>query len=76
VVGAAVNLKTGRVVWLPSTICCWPMDVDDKFQPVVAHLNSALIVLSGLRNEKEGDQRAHFYSLEGDQFVLVRDIPR
>jgi len=76
VTGAAVNLKTGHVVWLPSSICCWPMDVDSKFQPVVAHLNSTLIVLSGLRNEKEGDQGAHFYSLEGERFGHILDVPR
>ena len=74
--GAAVNLKTGHVVWLPSTICCWPMDADDKFQPVLFRLNSTLIVLSGLRNEKEGDQGAHFYRIQGEQFVHVRDISR
>lgn len=74
--GAAVNLKTGHVVWLPSTICCWPTDADGKFQPVLARLDSTLIVLSGLRNEKEGDQGAHFYSIEGGHFVHVRDISR
>ena len=74
--GAAVNLKTGRVVWLPSTICCRPSDSDANFQPVVFRVNSTLLVLSGLRNEKEGDQGAHFYRIEGDQFVLVRDILR
>jgi hypothetical protein len=74
--GAAVNLKTGHVVWLPSTICCWPMDVDNKFQPVLARLNSTLIVLSGLRNEKEGDQGAHFYAIENEQFVHISDVPR
>jgi hypothetical protein len=73
--GAEVNLRTGRVVWLPSTICCWPSDADDKFQPFVFRVNSTLLVMSGLRNEKEGDQGAHFYRIEGDQFVFVRDIP-
>lgn len=74
--GAAVNLRTGRVAWLPGTICCWPSDADANFEPVVARLTSTLIVLSGLRNEKEGDQGAHFYNLEGGRFVHLRDVPR
>jgi hypothetical protein len=73
--GAAVHLSTGRVVWLSSTICCWPADADGEFQPVLARLNSTLIVLSGLRDERAGDQGAHFYSIEGGHFVHVRDIP-
>ena len=73
--GAAVNLKTGRVVWLSSTICCWPSDVDGNFQPVVFRANSTPLVLSGPRNEKEDDQGAHFYRIAGNQFVFVRNIP-
>jgi len=72
--GAAVNLKTGHVVWLPSTLCCWPADADANFQPVIFRVNSSLIVLSGLRDEKEGDQGTHFYRIDGGRFVLVRDI--
>lgn len=74
--GAAVDLQTGGVIWLPASICCWPADVDDKFKPVEFRLESKLIVLSGLRNEKEGDQGAHFYRLEGGRFVHVFDVPR
>jgi hypothetical protein len=74
--GAAVNLRTGRVVWLPSTICYWPSDADTNFESVLFRANSILLVVSGLRNEKEGDQCAHFYRIEGDRFIFVRDIPR
>ncbi len=49
------------MVWLPSTICRWPSDADANFQPVVFRPNSTLLVLSGPRNEKEGDQGAHIY---------------
>jgi hypothetical protein len=38
--------------------------------------DSALLVLSGLRNEKEGDQGSHFYRIDADRFVLVRDMSR
>jgi hypothetical protein len=73
---AVVNLGTGRVVWLPSSICCWPSDADANFKPVEFRANSALLVRSGLRDEKEGDQGSPFYRVKGDRFAFVRNIPR
>lgn len=73
--GAAVDVVTGKVVWLPVTICC-AQGTDKNFQPIVARINSRLIVLSGLRNKKDGDDAAHFYSIEGDRFQFVADVPR
>jgi hypothetical protein len=75
IMGAAVDVVTGNVVWLPASICC-AQDIDKNFQPIVARINSRLIVLSGIRNEKDGDDAAHFYSVEGDSFVFVADVPR
>jgi hypothetical protein len=72
--GAAIDAKTGRVIWFPHTICCWGASVDQKFEPIEYRLNSSLIVFSGLRNEKEGDNGAHFYKLENGKFVHVRSI--
>jgi hypothetical protein len=69
--GAVIDAKTGRVYWLPHTICCWGYDVDDKFEPVEARPNSSLIVFSGARNEKEGDNGAHFYKFENNRFVHI-----
>jgi hypothetical protein len=62
------------VHWWDFTVCCWPLDVDDKFQPIEVRLNSKLIVFSGARNEKEGDVGAHFYKLENGRFVHIRSI--
>ncbi len=72
--GAAIDAKTGRVYWLPHTICCWGAEVDDKFKPVEFHLESRLIVFSGLRNEKEDDNGAHFYKFENGRFIHIQSI--
>ena len=72
--GAVIDAKTGRVYWWNFTICCWPSDVDDKFLPIEFHLNSSLIVFSGARNEKEGDDGAHFYKFERGRFMHLRSI--
>jgi len=74
--GAVIDAKTGKVYWLPHTTCCWGFDVDEKFQPIEFRLNSSLIVSSGLRNEKEGDNGAHFYKFENGRFVHLRSIPK
>ena len=74
-VGAAIDVTTGKVVWFPATICC-ARNTDANFEPVIFHFNSRLIVFSGLRNEKEGDDASHFYSIEGNKFVFIADIPR
>ena len=71
--GAVIDAKTGRVSSFPHTICCWE-SVDEKFQPIEFRLNSSLIVFSGLRNEKEGDNGAHFYKFQNGKFVHVRSI--
>ena len=74
--GAVIDAKTGKVYWLSHTTCCWGFDVDEKFQPIEFRLNSSLIVFSGLRNEKEGDNGAHFYKFENGRFVHLRSIPK
>jgi hypothetical protein len=72
--GAAIDAKTGRVFWLPHTICCWGFNVDERFEPMEFRLNSSLIVFSGLRNEKEGDNGAHFYKFENGRFVHLKSV--
>jgi hypothetical protein len=72
--GAVIDAKTGRVYWWNFTVCCWPIDVDDKFEPIEYRLNSSLIVFSGARNEKEDDVGAHFYKFDRGRFVHLRSI--
>jgi hypothetical protein len=74
--GAVIDAKTGKVIWFPLTICCWGSDVDDNFNPIEFRLKSNLIVFSGLRNEKEGDNGAHFYKIEDGKFTHIRSIPK
>ena len=69
--GAVVDAKTGRVHWWNFSICCWT-STDDNFKPIEFRLNSKLIVFSGARNEKEGDEGAHFYKFENGRFVHLR----
>jgi len=72
--GAVINAKTGRVNWIPHTTCCWGTEVDERFEPIEFRLNSRLIVFSGLRDEKEGDDGAHLYKFENGRFVYLRSV--
>jgi hypothetical protein len=72
--GAVIDANSGKVYWFPHTICCWKPSVDDNFTPIVFRLNSRLVVLTGLRDEKEGDEGAHFYEFDGKRFKFIRTI--
>ncbi len=75
VMGAVIDAKTGKVYWWGFSTCCWGGDVDDKFNPIGFRVNSRLIVFSGLRNEKDGDNGAHFYRFDDNgRFVHVRSM--
>jgi hypothetical protein len=76
IMGAIIDANTGRVFMLPTTLCCWGASVDEKFNPVEFRSNSKLIILSGARNEKEGDEATCFYKFENNRLVLIRSIPR
>jgi hypothetical protein len=76
VVGAIINARSGRVFMMPTTLCCWGFDVDDNFRPIEYRQNSKLIILSGARNEKEGDNATRFYKFENERLVLVKSVPR
>ena len=72
--GAAIDVRTGEVIWWPATICCSSHDMAANFEAVSFRLNSRLIVLTGLRNEKEGDDAAHYYIIDNKRFVSVADV--
>jgi hypothetical protein len=71
--GAVIDAQSGRVTFLPATVCCWSMAVDDGFRPVEARLTSRLIVLSGLLDEK-GEMGSHFFVFYGRRFTKLRTI--
>jgi hypothetical protein len=76
VMGAIIDAKTGRVYWLPFTVCCWSADVPDTFEPIEYRIDSSLIVINGARNEKEGDNGKHFYKFENGKFVLIQSAKK
>ena len=75
--GAAVDLHTGRVIWLPGTVCCYMSgqeNLPDDFEPIVFRKDSRLIELSGQINET-GAFATHTYVLQGGRFVHLADRP-
>ena len=71
--GAVIDAKTGKVYWWGFSICCWD-EVGDNFRPIEFRLDSKLIVFSGVRNEKDHDNGAHFYKFENGRFVHLRSV--
>lgn len=77
----ALNARTGRVSWLPFTICCWrPLSVDEDSAATVVRLKSRLITLRGLRNEGNGDYArdtmtdTHYYEIKNGEFRHIKTI--
>ncbi|MEZ5792130.1 MAG: hypothetical protein R3D34_15585 [Nitratireductor sp.] len=68
--GAAVNVRTGEVQFLPGTICCW-FEAGDNANPIEFQADSNLLVLTGLLNEQEPLSRYNFVMQNG-QFVLLQ----
>jgi hypothetical protein len=66
-VPVAIDAKTGVVVWLNFSVCCWPLQVKE---PLEFKLNSSLLIVRGSRNE-EG-QGTYYYLLKDQEFVLLK----
>lgn len=67
VMGAAIDAESGKVTWLPFTICCWDLSVTE---PLEFRRNSRLLIAHGSRNESgSGD---YYYQIDSDGFVLVK----
>jgi len=69
IMGAALNAKTGRVHFLPGTICCW-FEAGKNVEPVVFQVDSNLIVLTGLIHEQE-PMATRYYEFRDGQFRLT-----
>src|SRR5262249_16081404 len=74
VMGAIIDAKTGRVYWIPFTLCCWDADVNDNFEPIQCHIDSNLIIFVGARNEKEEDNGTDYYRFVNNRLALLRSI--
>ncbi|MBR1280902.1 hypothetical protein JQ597_02495 [Bradyrhizobium sp. AUGA SZCCT0177] len=70
VLGAAVDLKSGKVIFLPGSVCCWAIDVPQNFEPVEFQLQSRLITLNGQLNE-QGPAGPHYFELANGAFKAV-----
>mgnify|MGYP003589893467 CR=1 FL=1 len=68
--GVAVNARSGQVVELPGTVCCWKGAGDN----VIFKINSRLLVLAGLIGE-DGQHGAHYYQLNNGKFTYIKTIP-
>lgn len=73
----ALNARTGRVAWLPFSLCCWAPITADATE---ARLGSRLLVIRGLRNEGDGKYArdaatdTHFYELKDGEFRFIKTI--
>ncbi len=68
--GAVVSLRTGRVIFLPGSICCW----DGEGDRLLFRENSRLLIMAGIVNQ-EGEHGAHFYEFTGNGFQHLKTIP-
>ncbi|HEY6969216.1 MAG TPA: hypothetical protein VJA94_08430 [Candidatus Angelobacter sp.] len=71
VTGVVIDAPTGKVYWLPFTICCWPVEVED---PIQFRVDSRLVIFTGSRNEK--GQGVYYYKFEGNRFVLLQAVEK
>ena len=72
--GAAVNLRTGRVTFLPFATCCFSEAPEGVEEMVAFRQDSTLLVLLGMTKER-GDVASHYYRIPGDRFVHLRSVP-
>jgi len=68
--GAAVNLRTGHVVFLPGSVCC----NGDEEERTQYRKDSRLWIAYGRVNEGDPYGR-HYYEFTGREFKLVRTVP-
>ena len=68
IIAAAIDERTGNVTWLPFTVCCWATDVTE---PLIFRRDSELLIIRGMRNEK--DPGTYFYQLQDNRFTQVGD---
>lgn len=74
VMGAVIDAKTGKVIMLPFSLCCWGVDVPDDFEPFVFRLDSRLIVFDGARDENESDRGKHYYTIENGRLKELKSV--
>ncbi|HJV02013.1 MAG TPA: hypothetical protein VJ752_15850 [Burkholderiaceae bacterium] len=71
VMGAIIDATSGKVLWLPFTVCCAS---DASKPPVDFRPDSALLIINGMRNEA-GDG-THYYALKDGQLTFIGSQPQ
>ncbi len=69
ITGAVVNLRTGEVVFLPGSICCW----QGEGERLIFRLNSRLLVTAGIMNEEVN--MVFIFGFTGTTFKHLKTIP-
>lgn len=64
---AAIDRRTGRVVWFPPTLCCWP---DSVMEPLIYRRGSRVLVTRGLLDER-GTRATRRWRFDGRRFRRV-----
>jgi len=73
--GAAVNLRTGRVTFLPFATCCFGEAPDGTEDAIAFRRDSSLLVLLGMTDDRGAGAGTHYYRIRGDRFVHLRSVP-
>jgi len=73
--GAAVNLRTGRVTFLPFATCCLGEAPNGDEEMVAFRRDSTLLVLLGMRDAREDRIGSHYYRIQGNSLVHLRSVP-
>ncbi len=64
---AAIDRISGRVIWFPTTICCWPLAVMESLE---YQRDSRLLLVQGELDEK-GAASTHAFIFDGHRFVAL-----
>jgi len=63
---AAIDAKTGQVIWLPFTVSNWPAEVKE---PLEFRRDSRLLIVRGSRNEADSQADIAYFIFDGQQFT-------
>jgi hypothetical protein len=70
--GAVVDVSTGRATMLPFTICC-SNPTNEQFRAINFRVDSRLIAFAGMRNEEE-PMGTHYYEFDGHNFKYIKTV--
>ena len=70
--GAIIDVSTGRSAMLPFTICC-ATPTSENFKSIDFKADSRLIAFSGMRNE-DAPMGTHYYEFNGLNFKFIKTV--